>query len=39
VTLGKAGADPYEYLLDEASPEKVRLTMVDGVSLFEREET
>jgi 5-methylthioadenosine/S-adenosylhomocysteine deaminase len=39
VTLGKPGADPYEYLLDEASPEKVRLTMVDGVSLFERGET
>ncbi len=38
VSMEGAGADPYEYLLHEAGSEKVRLTMVDGVSLYEREE-
>jgi 5-methylthioadenosine/S-adenosylhomocysteine deaminase len=29
--------DPWEYLLHEAGPEKVILTMVDGITLYERE--
>lgn len=38
VTMDVAGAEPYEYLMQEAGSEKVRLTMVEGVSLYEREE-
>ena len=38
VTMEEARTDPYEYLLNEGGSEKVRLTMVDGVSLYEREE-
>lgn len=38
VTMDKARADPYEYLLHEVDSEKVRLTMINGVSLYEREE-
>ena len=38
VTLDRGVADPYEYLLHEASAEKVSLTAVDGVSLYQKEE-
>ncbi|MFQ5881084.1 MAG: amidohydrolase family protein [Candidatus Methylomirabilales bacterium] len=38
IALDGAGDDPYEYLLHEAGPEKVLLTMVDGIFLYERQE-
>ncbi|MFQ5988978.1 MAG: amidohydrolase family protein [Candidatus Methylomirabilales bacterium] len=38
VTLERGVTDPYEYLLHEANLEKVCLTVVDGVSLYEKEE-
>ncbi|MFQ5804074.1 MAG: amidohydrolase family protein [Candidatus Methylomirabilales bacterium] len=38
VTLDGGETDPYEYLLHEAGSDKVRLTVVDGVSLYERQE-
>ena len=38
VLLDEPAADPYEYLLHEAGSEKVQLTLVDGVSLYEKDE-
>ncbi len=38
VSLNNPGADPYEYLLHEAGPERVLLTMVNGRLLYERQE-
>jgi 5-methylthioadenosine/S-adenosylhomocysteine deaminase len=29
--------DPWEYLLHEAGPDKIVMTMVDGIALYERE--
>ena len=37
VALDDPGADPYEYLLREAGPEKVLLTVVGGQTLYERQ--
>lgn len=38
LALDEARDDPYEYLLHEGGPEKVLLTVVDGISLYERHE-
>ncbi|MFQ5847324.1 MAG: amidohydrolase family protein [Candidatus Methylomirabilales bacterium] len=39
VSLDGSEADPYEYLLHDAGPEKVLLTLVEGTSLYERRES
>ncbi len=38
LTSDEKFGNPYEYLLHEACPEKVFLTMVDGMTLYERQE-
>lgn len=38
LALDDPGADPCEYLLHQASPEKVLLTVVGGIPLYERQE-
>jgi cytosine/adenosine deaminase-related metal-dependent hydrolase len=37
LSLDEPGADPNEYLLHEAGPEKVLLTLVDGKPVYERQ--
>jgi cytosine/adenosine deaminase-related metal-dependent hydrolase len=39
LAFDEPGADPYEYLLDKAGPEKVLLTVVGGTPLYEKEES
>ena len=36
VLIDRPMDDPWEYLLHEAGPEKISMTMVDGVALYER---
>lgn len=39
VSMSNSEVDPYEYLLHEANPERVLLTMVNGRLLYERRES